>query len=157
MPIDGARAATLRLGPEVPNAVDAVVEMGLFPAMQNDYRALGMGYTMLTHRSQQHASDLAPAAAADHQQIGTVGGPDQHGSRVALDDGCVDGKSRMGLSDWLEKGIEGDLIFVIRVVAGGYRRPSVAGGPFPRDESIKADSGELGLIGCPLEGLDRGH
>lgn len=146
-----------KLEPSDPVTPEARPAVDLLPVTHHDYRAMGVSHAVLTHRSQEHANNLAPTAAADHQQTGVVGGLDQHGCRVALDDGCLNGYPRMGFSDRPQKIAEGDLALVIRVVVCRYRRPSVASGPFPRNENIEAVAGELGLVGCPLDGFDRGN
>ncbi len=47
--------------------------------------AVGVGGAELADRAEQHAHELAVAAAADDEQVGALGGVDEHAGRVAVD------------------------------------------------------------------------
>ena len=63
----------------------------------NEDGAVCVGHAVLAYRSQQHASEFTVTAAANDQQVRSVGSLDQQGGRVTLEDCLLNGNASMGL------------------------------------------------------------
>ena len=119
--------------------------------------AVGVGRAELADRAEQHAHELAVAAAAKNEEVGALGGVDQHGRRVAVHHPAIDRDVRvLGQCD-VDCSVEdlADVSLGLVAVGNGYR-PAQAGRPFPGHDDLERAPGQRRLAGGPAQGVGRG-
>ena len=115
-----------------------------------------MMHAVLADRAEQRFGEPAVPAAAQHEQVGAVGGIEQHLGGIALDDVAAypDVAARVdGAADRVGESLLGDLLEVV-ILAGAHRDISEAACRdriMPRGDGIDGRAGQPGLPDGPAQ------